>query len=232
MAHVFLRRTLLATELFGGDGPQLALLAHHRWGATDGLHDSPDEAAFRHRIRTWLTESGDSVNRSHNDDSYWTLLGDWHRTLYDAGFFALTCRSGMAASELSPVYEVIVDEEARPAGGTPKPSLGYLIQGISHHGSQAIKHRFLPGLINGRDRWCQGFSEPDAGSDLASLRTTAILDGDEFLIDGHKIWTSYSDVADWCLVLARTDPDVPNTRASPPSPCRCANRGSSSVRCG
>ena len=104
---------------------------------------------------------------------------------------------------------MIVDEELARAGAPPKPSLGYLIQGISHHGSESIKDRFLPGLINGRDRWCQGFSEPDAGSDLASLRTTATLDGDEYVIDGHKIWTSYSDVAEWCIVLARTDPDVP-----------------------
>lgn len=173
------------------------------------FHDSADEAAFRQRIRQWLTEIGDSVHRSHSDDSYWTALGDWHRTLYDAGFFALTWPTQYGGQELPPVYEVIVDEELALAGAPPKPSLGYLIQGISHHGSEAIKDRFLPGLINGRDRWCQGFSEPDAGSDLAALRTTAVLDGDEYIIDGHKVWTSYSDVADWCIVLARTDPDVP-----------------------
>jgi alkylation response protein AidB-like acyl-CoA dehydrogenase len=171
--------------------------------------DSPEEASFRRRIRTWLAERGDSLRRSHSDDSYWTMLGDWHRTLFDAGFFALTWPKQYGGSELSPVYEVIVDEELALAGAPAKPSLGYLIQGISRHGSAALKDRFLPGLINGRDRWCQGFSEPDAGSDLASLRTTAVRDGDDYVVNGHKIWTSYSDVADFCLVLARTDPDVP-----------------------
>ena len=173
------------------------------------FHDAPEESAFRQRIRQWLADAGDSVKRSHSDDDYWTFLGEWHRTLYDAGFFALTWPARYGGRELSPVCEVIVDEELALAGAPPKPSLGYLIQGISRHGSEAIKDRFLPGLIDGRDRWCQGFSEPDAGSDLASLRTTAVRDGDEFVINGHKIWTSYSDVADWCLVLARTDPDVP-----------------------
>jgi alkylation response protein AidB-like acyl-CoA dehydrogenase len=171
--------------------------------------DSPEEAAFRRRIRAWLDEQGDSIKRSHSDDGYWATLGDWHARLYDAGFFALAWPKRYGGHELAPVYEVIVDEELARAGAPPKPSLGYLIQGISRHGSEDVKERFLPGLIDGRDRWCQGFSEPDAGSDLASLRTTAVRDGDEYVVDGHKIWTSYSDVAEWCLVLARTDPDVP-----------------------
>ena len=173
------------------------------------FRDSAEEAEFRSRIRAWLGEQGEMLSRAHSDDAYWSSLGEWHQRLYEGGFFALTWPAEYGGRELAPVYEVIVDEELARAGAPPKPSLGYLIQGISHHGSQAIRDRFLPGLINGQDRWCQGFSEPDAGSDLASLRTTATLDGDEYVLDGEKIWTSYSDVAEWCIVLARTDPDVP-----------------------
>ncbi len=114
----------------------------------------------------------------------------------------------IGGQELSTVYEVIVDEELAAAGAPPRPSLGYLVKGILEHGSEDVQRRFLPGIVNGRERWCQGFSEPDAGSDLASLRTRAVRDGDDYVITGHKVWTSYSDVADWCLVLARTDPDV------------------------
>jgi hypothetical protein len=110
------------------------------------------------------------------------------------------------------VYDVIVDQELAEAGAPPRPSLGYLVQAILHHANDDIKTRFLPGLISGEDRWCQGFSEPDAGSDLASLRTRAVRDGDEYVITGHKVWTSYSDLADLCFLLARTDPDVPKHR--------------------
>jgi alkylation response protein AidB-like acyl-CoA dehydrogenase len=171
--------------------------------------DAPEELAFRLRLRAWLADNNPGLPASSTDDRYWAGMAAWHRSLYDAGFFGLSWPTSIGGHGLPSVYEVIVDEELAAAGAPPRPSLGYLVQGILEHGSAAIQQRFLPGIVNGRDRWCQGFSEPDAGSDLASLRTRAERSGDEYVVTGHKVWTSYSDDADWCLLLARTDPDAP-----------------------
>ncbi len=171
------------------------------------FRDSPDEAAFRERLRGWLTEQKGKFPTS--GDEYWAKAGEWHAALYEAGFFGTSWPKAYGGQDLPPLYDVIVDEEIAKAGAPARPSLGYLVVGLSHHGNEELRQRFLPGMINGTERWCQGFSEPGAGSDLASLTTTAARDGDEYVISGHKIWTSYSDVADWCLVLARTDKDVP-----------------------
>jgi alkylation response protein AidB-like acyl-CoA dehydrogenase len=171
------------------------------------FRDSPEEADFRNKLRTWLVENAGAFKASGDD--YWTRQGEWHQALYRAGFFGTSWPREFGGQELPPVYDVIVDEELARAGAPPRPSLGYLVVGLGHHGSKELQQRFLPGMINGTERWCQGFSEPGAGSDLASLTTTANRDGDNYVINGHKIWTSYSDVADWCLVLARTDKEVP-----------------------
>jgi alkylation response protein AidB-like acyl-CoA dehydrogenase len=171
--------------------------------------DSPAEAEFRSRLRDWLKDNNPGLPASSTSDDYWEAQAAWHQSLYDAGFFGLSWPKEIGGHQLPTVYEVIVDDELAKAGAPPRPSLGYLVQGILHHGSEDIRSRLLPGIVNGRDRWCQGFSEPEAGSDLASLRTIAERDGDDYVISGHKVWTSYSDAADWCLVLARTDPDVP-----------------------
>lgn len=170
--------------------------------------DSPAEAEFRARLRAWLADNNPGLPASSTDDDYWRGQAAWHRSLYDAGFFGLSWPEDIGGRGLPSVYDAIVDEELAAAGAPPRPGLGYLVQGILEHGDADVRRRFLPGIVNGRDRWCQGFSEPDAGSDLASLRTRAERDGDEYVITGHKVWTSYSDDADWCLVLARTDPEA------------------------
>ena len=174
------------------------------------FRDSPDEAAFRERLRTWLAAHAKEFSGS--GDEYWLRMADWHRALYDNGFFGLSWPRDWGGQDLAPVYDVIVDEELVRAGAPPRPSVGYLVYGIGAHASDELRKRFLPGIINGTERWCQGFSEPGAGSDLASLTTTARLEGDNYVVNGHKIWTSYSDVADRCLLLARTDPEAKRHR--------------------
>ena len=171
--------------------------------------DSPEEAAFRSRLRDWVAANNPGLPASSTSDEYWAGQAAWHQAMFDRGFFGLSWPVAIGGQGLPSVYEVIVDEELAAAGAPPRPSLGYLVQGMLVHAGDDVQRRFLPGLVSGRERWCQGFSEPDAGSDLASLRTRAERVGDEYVITGHKVWTSYSDDADWCLLLTRTDPDVP-----------------------
>ena len=147
------------------------------------FRDSPEEAAFRDRLRSWLADNAAHFKASGDD--YWARMGEWHQALYAAGFFGTSWPEEFGGQDLPPVYDVIVDEELARAGAPPPPSLGNLVVGLGHHGSKELQQRFLPGMINGTERWCQGFSEPGAGSDLASLTTTATRDGDNYIINGH-----------------------------------------------
>ena len=173
------------------------------------FRDAPEEATFRAGLREWLADNNPHLPPSSTSDEYWERQPAWHRDLYDAGFFGLTWPTEYGGRGMPSVYDVIVDEELARAGAPPRPSLGYLVNAVLQHADDDVKQRFLPRLISGEDRWCQGFSEPDAGSDLASLRASGVRDGDEYVINGHKVWTSYSDLADWCFLLVRTDPDAP-----------------------
>ncbi|MFD6106436.1 acyl-CoA dehydrogenase family protein, partial [Nocardia salmonicida] len=121
------------------------------------FRDSPEEAAFRERLREWL--SGVAGRFPTSGDEYWAKQGEWHRALHAAGFFGLSWPREHGGHELPPVYDVILDEELALAGAPPRPSLGYLIQGLGRHASKQLQQRFLPGMIDGTQRWCQGFSE-------------------------------------------------------------------------
>ncbi|MEN3357173.1 MAG: hypothetical protein V7637_1155 [Mycobacteriales bacterium] len=174
--------------------------------------DSPEEAAFRQRLREWVAENNPRLPTSSTSDEYWAGQESWHQALYDAGYFGLSWPVEIGGHGLPSVYEVILDDELAAAGAPPRPSVGYLVQGMLVHANDDVKRRYLPGIVNGKARWCQGFSEPDAGSDLAALRTRAERRGGDYVITGHKVWISSSDTADWCLLLARTDPGVPKHR--------------------
>ena len=113
------------------------------------FRDSPEEAEFRARLRAWIAENDPGLPVSSTDDEYWARQAEWHTALYDAGFFGLSWPKRFGGHEMPSVFDVILDDEIAAAGAPPRPSLGYLVQGITTHASEAIQERFLPGLISG-----------------------------------------------------------------------------------
>jgi alkylation response protein AidB-like acyl-CoA dehydrogenase len=137
---------------------------------------------------------------------------EWNRILHATGWSCPTWPEEYGGRGLSAVQAVVWAEElARAEAPIQSPAGGELLVGptILQWGTEEQKRRFLPKIVHGEEIWCQGFSEPEAGSDLASLRTEAIVDGDEWRINGHKIWTSQAQEADWIFMLARTNRDAP-----------------------
>jgi alkylation response protein AidB-like acyl-CoA dehydrogenase len=176
--------------------------------------DSPEEAVFRARLRDWLKVNALPGWRSIEDeDEQDRVYRAWHRSLYRAGYMGLAWPIEYGGQGLSPVYDAILNEEVGNTESPPVPGMvNYMGRAVYTYGTGQQKQRFLPTLLNGEVRWCQGFSEPDAGSDLASLRTRAELAGDRYAVNGQKMWTSFGQFADWCMLLVRTDPDAPKHR--------------------
>ncbi|MER7967819.1 MULTISPECIES: acyl-CoA dehydrogenase family protein [unclassified Streptomyces] len=176
------------------------------------LSHTPEDEEFRARLRAWLATALPALPPPP-DPADWPArrardLG-WQRALYDAGY-------GELHWDASPTTRLIFLEETEAAGA---PYVGANFVGLLHagptiaaEGTDGQRRRWLPPILRGEEVWCQGFSEPGAGSDLASLRTRARRDGDHYVVDGSKIWTSHAEVADWCELLVRTDPDAPRHR--------------------
>jgi len=162
--------------------------------------DSAELAEFRTSLREWLKDN--KIEQLPGED-YPTMLLRWNRILAGGGWVGLSWPPQYGGRGLGPEYEAIVNEEIGIAGAPEAPRVGYLGRAILEYGTEEQKERFLPGLLDGSESWCQGFSEPGAGSDLASLTTKAVLDGDDYVINGQKVWTSYAEYADFCLLLAR-----------------------------
>ncbi|WEH17270.1 acyl-CoA dehydrogenase family protein [Streptomyces sp. VNUA24] len=173
---------------------------------------SPEEEEFRARLREWLAKTLPALPPKPSPDDWPGRraydLG-WQRTLYDAGYADVHW-------DASPTTRLIFLEETEKAGA---PYVGAGFVGLLHagptiaaEGTAGQRARWLPPILRGEEVWCQGFSEPDAGSDLAALRTRARRDGDTYVVSGSKIWTSHAEVADWCELLVRTDPGAPKHR--------------------
>ncbi|MEU9295320.1 acyl-CoA dehydrogenase family protein [Streptomyces sp. NPDC048266] len=165
-----------------------------------------EEEDFRARLREWLTATLPCLP-PRPDPTDWPARRaydcGWQRRLYDAGY-------ADTHWDASPTQRLIFLEETERAGA---PYVGANFVGLLHagptiaaEGTAAQRARWLPPILRGDEVWCQGFSEPDAGSDLASLRTRAVRDGDTYVVTGSKIWTSHAEAADWCELLVRTDP--------------------------
>ncbi|MFF5473019.1 acyl-CoA dehydrogenase family protein [Streptomyces achromogenes] len=176
------------------------------------LSYTPEEEEFRARLRAWLATALPGLPARPSPDDWPARraydLG-WQRMLYDAGYAGVHWDS-------PPVLRLIFLEETERAGA---PYVGANFVGLLHagptiaaEGTAEQRARWLPPILRGEQVWCQGFSEPDAGSDLASLRTRARRDGDCYVVTGSKIWTSHAEVADWCELLVRTDPGAPRHR--------------------
>ena len=180
------------------------------------LRLTPSEAAFRDRLRSWLADVLPALPaKPDRDDWPARRVYDtaWQRMLFDAGYAGVDWPAAHGGLGASPTEQLIFLEETARARA---PYVGANFVGLLHAGPTLIvegteeqRAAHLPGILRGEQVWCQGFSEPDAGSDLASLRTTAVRDGDHYVVNGRKVWTSHAEVADYCELLVRTDPDAP-----------------------
>jgi alkylation response protein AidB-like acyl-CoA dehydrogenase len=175
------------------------------------LRYSAAEERFRDELRAWLVTTLPTLGATPPADDWparRAFDSHWQRLLFDAGYAGVDWPVEGGGRGASPVEQLIFKEECERAGA---PYVGVNFVGLLHagptiiaEGTAAQKERYLPAILRGDDVWCQGFSEPDAGSDLASLRTRAVRDGDEYVVTGSKIWTSHAEVADHCEMLVRT----------------------------
>ncbi|ONH21952.1 acyl-CoA dehydrogenase family protein [Pseudofrankia asymbiotica] len=180
---------------------------------TDPPHD-PTLADYRASVRDWLAAT-DIPSVPLDLDHRFEVLKAWQGTLYDAGWVGISWSRESGGQGLTPLHQLVFSEElARARAPMPIGLIGLDVVGpsIDTYASSEQRARLLPPLLSGDEMWCQGFSEPNAGSDLASLRTTAKIDGDRFVVNGQKVWTSWAHKARWCALLARTDSDAPKHR--------------------
>ncbi len=174
---------------------------------------SPEDEAFRARVRAWLREHLAEAKRTpQGRRAALEHAKAWQRAMYEAGLVGIAWPRQYGGQDASVTQQVILNEELARAGAPAlinTVGLNILGPALIVYGSEDQKRRFLPKILTAEEIWCQGFSEPNAGSDLAALRTRAVEDGDYFVVNGQKVWSSLGPIADWCFLLARTDPAAP-----------------------
>ena len=171
------------------------------------LNYSPDELAFRDQVRDWLSKHLPAELKDKGHYSKDELLR-WHRILAKQGWVAPAWPKEWGGTGWNLVQRYIFEEELGYAGGPPLIPFGLTMCApvLLRFGTEAQKKRFLPRIYHGEDFWCQGYSEPGSGSDLASLKTKAVRKNGSYVVNGQKIWTTLAHYADWIFCLVRTDP--------------------------
>lgn len=179
------------------------------------LNLTAEERQFRDDLRAWL-----EVNvpkdwgewREKPIEASFPYLRAWQRKLHEGGWAAVSWPKEYGGRGARLMQQAIFWEEMTRAEAPPMANalgLGLIGPTIIAYGTEEQKKRFIPKILSAEEIWCQGFSEPNAGSDLASLQTEARLEGDHYVVNGQKVWTSYGWVADWCELVVRTDPHAP-----------------------
>ena len=182
---------------------------------------SPEELAFQREVRTWLKRNVPKRDRSDNpvegapDKTRIVKAKAWQRKVYDAGYLAMGWPREYGGQGANVMRQTIVNEEmvrARAPGLIGMMGIQMVGPTLIAHGTEEQRKQYLPKILTADEIWCQGYSEPGSGSDLASLRTRAELVGDQFVVNGQKIWTSGAQYADRMFCLVRTDPEAPKHR--------------------
>jgi alkylation response protein AidB-like acyl-CoA dehydrogenase len=179
---------------------------------------SEAEESFRKEVRAWLERNlpddlrGRAFAASRADHEEVRKLRAWQQRMHAAGYVGMDWPREFGGRGASIVEQLILYQEMARAESPQlvnRGGLSMLGPTLMKHGTPEQQRRFLPKILTAEDLWCQGFSEPNAGSDLANLQTRAVLDGDHFVVNGQKVWTSMAHVADWCFLLVRTNPEAP-----------------------
>ncbi|MHB8693151.1 MAG: acyl-CoA dehydrogenase family protein [Solirubrobacteraceae bacterium] len=174
---------------------------------------SPSETAFRDEFRGWLDDNWNPATREPaGDEAAFEFRRAWQRRLNEDGWAGVAWPKEYGGRGSTLIEQAIWGEElARTRAPSVANVLGIAMGGptVIAHGTEEQKHRYLPAILSAEEIWCQGFSEPDSGSDLASLKTRAVRDGDEWVVTGQKVWTTIAQHAKWCMLVARSNPEAP-----------------------
>jgi alkylation response protein AidB-like acyl-CoA dehydrogenase len=185
------------------------------------FNQSAEDEVFRKELRAWLeanvpkhkkaTDEDDGFIAAESDDD-WKNRVTWHQQAHAAGWVGISWPKEYGGRGATLMQNIIYNEEmARAHAPQLVNGLGIMLAGptIMHWGTEEQKKRYVPKILSAQEIWCQGYSEPNAGSDVASLQTKAVEEGDYFIVNGQKVWTSDAHRADWCFLLVRTDPSAP-----------------------